>query len=145
MADFMKKQGVAFWCNAVAIVAAIVALIGTIISSNISTAYVLSNLGMIAGLTVASIVLLVVAIVAPVKFGNHDLISTIALILAVAAIGFAFRELIMDRVFLIAAQFSYDAVNMTGWRVFYASAVGMAGYFISAIALIIGSFLKSVK
>lgn len=145
MADFMKKQGIACWFNAVAIIAAIVALIGTIISSNISTAYVLGNLGMIVGLTVAAVVLLVVAIVAPTKFGNHDIISTIALILAVAAIGFAFRELIMDRVFLIAAQFSYDAVNMTGWRVFYASAVGMAGYVISAIALIIGSFLKSVK
>ena len=145
MADFMKKQGIAFWFNAIAIIAAIVALIGTIISSNISTAYILANLGMIVGLTVAGIVLLAVAIVAPMKFGNHDFISTIALVLAVAAIGFAFRELIMDRVFLIAAQFSYDAVNMTGWRVFYAAAVGMAGYFISAIALIIGSFFKSVK
>ena len=145
MADFMKKQGIAFWFNAVAIIAAVVALIGTIISSNISTAYILANLGMIVGLTVAGIVLLAVAIVAPMKFGNHDFVSTIALVLAVAAIGFAFRELIMDRVFLIAAQFSYDAVNMTGWRVFYASAVGMGGYVVSAIALIIGSFLKSVK
>ena len=145
MADFMKKQGIAFWFNAIAIIAAVVALIGTIISSNISTAYILGNLGMIIGLTVAGIVLLAVAIVAPTKFGNHDFVSTIALILAVAAIGFAFRELIMDRVFLIAAQFSYDAVNMTGWRVFYASAVGMGGYVVSAIALIIGSFLKSVK
>lgn len=145
MADFMKKQGIACWFNAIAIIAAVVALIGTIISSNISTAYVLGNLGMIVGLTVAGIVLLVVAIVAPMKFGNHDFVSTIALVLAVAAIGFAFRELIMDRVFLIAAQFSYDAVNMTGWRVFYASAVGLGGYVISAIALIIGSFLKSVK
>ena len=141
----MKKQGIAFWFNAIAIIAAIVALIGTIVSSNISTAYVLGSLGMIIGLTVAGIVLLAVAIAAPMKFGNHDFISTIALILAVAAIGFAFRELIMDRVFLIAAQFSYDAVNMTGWRVFYASAVGMGGYVVSAISLIIGSFLKSVK
>ena len=145
MADFMKKQGIAFWFNAIAIIAAIVALIGTVISSNISPAYVLGNMGMIAGLTIGCIVLLVVAVAAPMKFGNHDIVSTVALLLAVAAIGFAFREVIMDRVFLIAAQFSYDSVNMTGWRVFYASVVGMVGYFVSAIAVIIGSFLKSVK
>ena len=138
MADFMKKQGTAFPFNAVAVVAAIAALIGTVISSNISTAYTLAALGQITTLTVAGIVLLLVAMIAPAKFGNYDILSTVALLLSVAALAYSFNLLIMDRVFLIAAQFSYDAVNATGWSVFYASAVGLAGYIISILCIIIG-------
>ena len=40
MAAFMKKQGIAFWCNIIAILAGVVGIVGMMRSSGIDSAQV---------------------------------------------------------------------------------------------------------
>ena len=85
------------------------------------------------------------AIWSPTKFGNHDFISTAAVVGAIALFSAVIGAMILERILMIAGLFSYNSQNMTGWSVFYAIVVCAVALVIANVALIIGAFTKSVK
>ena len=107
--------------------------------------YALGNLGTIALLGVCGIILAVAAICLPNKFGNHDILGTLAVLGAIAVYTAAFGQVLSERILLIAGLFSYDSVNTVGWQVFYVTVVSIAAFLVADIILIIGAFSRSVK
>ncbi|MBQ9189832.1 MAG: hypothetical protein IJ138_10945, partial [Clostridia bacterium] len=77
--------------------------------------------------------------------GNHDYISTVAVVAAVALFMAIVGTMILDRILMIAGLFSYNSQNMTGWSVFYATVTSAVALVIACLALIIGAFTPSVK
>ena len=145
MADFIKKQSVGAYFNCIAAVAGIVGIVAAVICSNMTVTYALGNMGTIALLGVCGIILAVAAICLPNKFGNHDILGTLAVLGAIAVFAAAFGQVLSERILLIAGLFSYDSVNTVGWQVFYVTVVSIAAFLIADLVLIIGAFTKSVK
>lgn len=145
MSAFMKKQGIAFYFNVIALILGIAGLVVTLYSSNISSAYAYNALGLIVFLAIAGILLCAGAIYAPNRLGNHDLVSTVCVLGAIGTYSAIIGNVILDRVLLISGLFSYNSQNQIGWTVFYATVAGIVCLLVGIIALIIGSFLKSVK
>ncbi len=145
MANFLKKLSVGSYLNVIAAVAGIVGLIAMIVSNGVSSAYALKTAGMLTLMGVCGILLALVAVWSPTKFGNHDYISTVAVVAAVALFMAIVGTMILDRILMIAGLFSYNSQNMTGWSVFYAIVVCAVALVIANVALIIGAFTKSVK
>ena len=84
MANFLKKLSVGSYLNVIAAVAGIVGLIAMIASNGVSSAYALKTAGTLTLMGVCGILLALVAVWSPTKFGNHDYISTVAVVAAVA-------------------------------------------------------------
>ena len=145
MANFLKKLSVGSWLNVIAAVAGIVGVIAMIASNGVSTAYALKTAGTLTLMGVCGILLALVAIWSPTKFGNHDFISTIAVVAAVALFMTIVGTMILDRILMIAGLFSYNSQNMTGWSVFYATVTSAVALVIACVALIVGAFTPSVK
>ena len=141
----MKKFRIGSWLNLIAAVAGIVGLIALIVSNNISSAYALKNAGAVTAMALGGILLTIVAVWSPTKFGNHDFISTIAVIGAIALFSAVIGYMILDRILMIAGLFSYNSQNMVGWSVFYAVVTGAAALLIANLILVIGAFTPSVK
>ena len=141
----MKNFRIGSWLNLFAAIAGIVGLIALIVSNSISFAYALKNAGLVTLMAIGGILLALVAIWSPTKFGNHDFISTIAVVGAIALFSAVIGKMILDRILMIAGLFSYNSQNMTGWSVFYAVVTGAVALVIANVALIIGAFTKSVK
>ncbi len=145
MANFLKKLSVGSYLNVIAAVAGIVGLIAMIVSNGVSSAYALKTAGMLTLMGVCGILLALVAVWSPTKFGNHDYISTVAVVAAVALFMAIVGTMILDRILMIAGLFSYNSQNMTGWSVFYATVTSAVALVIACLALIIGAFTPSVK
>lgn len=145
MSDFIKKQSIAFYLNVIAAIFGVVGLIATVYSNGISSAYTYNSLGLIIALAVVGIVLCGVAVYAPNRWGNHDIVSTISVLAAIFVYAAVIGNIILERVLLISGLFSYNSANTVGWSVFYASVVAIVCILIGILALIIGSFTKSVK
>lgn len=145
MTAFIKKQGAAFWFNCIAAIAGVVGLVAMNVSSSIDTAYAYHNLLSLVLLGVCGIILAIVAIVAPNKFGNHDFLSTASVIGAVGLFASVIGKMINQRVLLVAGLFSYNSQNMVGWSVFHATVAAIVALVVAVLALIIGAFTTSVK
>ena len=145
MANFLKKLSVGSYLNVIAAVAGIVGLIAMIVSNGVSSAYALKTAGTLTLMGVCGILLALVAVWSPTKFGNHDYISTVAVVAAVALFMAIVGTMILDRILMIAGLFSYNSQNMTGWSVFYATVTSAVALVIACLALIIGAFTPSVK
>ena len=145
MANFLKKLSVGSYLNVIAAVTGIVGLIAMIASNGVSSAYALKTAGTLTLMGVCGILLALVAVWSPTKFGNHDYISTVAVVAAVALFMAIVGTMILDRILMIAGLFSYNSQNMTGWSVFYATVTTAVALVIACLALIIGAFTPSVK
>lgn len=145
MKDFMKKQGAAFYLNAIAGILSIAGLIAMIMCSTMTSSYGLNSLTKLIVEAVIGIILIGAAIYAPNRFGNHDYVSTVAVIAAIALLSAIIGGVITERILLISGLFSYNAGNMLGWSVFYATAASLACYLIAIVFLIAGAFSRSVK
>lgn len=145
MKDFMKKQGAAFYLNALAGVLSIAGLIAMIMCSTMTSAYALNSLGRLIVEAVIGIALIVLAIYSPNRFGNHDYISTASVIAVIALLSTVIGSMITERILLVSGLFSFNAGNMLGWSVFYATAVAMGCFLIAIVCLIAGAFTTSVK
>lgn len=145
MSAFLKKQGAGFYIQALALAAAVAAVITMVISSNISAAESLNSLHTYLVEALVGIAMILVAVYASNRFGNYDLISTIALMAAVGLFSAVICGMILSRVLLISGLFSWNSMNTLGWRVFYVSVASMVCYLVSIILLIISAFLKTTK
>ena len=145
MANLTKKLSIGSYLNLIAAVAGVVGLIALIVSNGISSAYALKNAGTVTLMAVAGILLALVAIWTPTKLGNHDFISTVAVLAAIGLFMAVVGYMILDRILMIAGLFSYNSQNQLGWSVFYAVVTGAAAFVIACVALIIGAFTPSVR
>lgn len=141
----MKKQGTAFYLNILAAILGLVGLILTVRSSAMSTDNALSNLSTLILAGVAAIVLVCVAIIAPNRLGNHDPLSAISVLAAIALYSYLFGSCVSQRVMLIAGLFSFNANNTVGWSIFYTCIGAWVCLLVGILFLVAGSFLNSVK
>lgn len=145
MTAFIKKQGTAFYFNALSAVIGIVALIAMIVSSTMTEAYALNSFPLFVLGAIAGVLLIVIAVYAANRWGNYDYVSTVSVIAAIALFSAVIGGIILNRVLLISGLFSWNSGNTPGWNVFYASIVSIVCFVVSILFMIIGSFLKSVK
>ena len=141
----MKKQGIACYLNILAAILGIAGVILTVVSSTATTDNALSGLPMLVAAGVIGILLVCAAIYLPNRMGNHDPISAVAVLGAIALYSYVFGACVSQRVMLIAGLFSFNAGNTAGWQVFYLCVAAWCCILVGIIALIVGSFLKSVK
>lgn len=130
------------------LVAALLGLAGTIltiVSGTVSADNPLSNTAMIAAAGFAGVVLCVLSIIAPARFGNFDMLGTVSILGAIALYCYALGAAVGQRVMLIAGLFSFNAANEAGWSVFYVSVAAWACLIVACVALIVSGFTKSVK
>ena len=72
-----KKFAAGSWFTLLAAVAGVVGVIAMLRSSNIDTAYAYKTVNTLLLMGIGGIVLCLIAVWSPTKFGNHDFISTI--------------------------------------------------------------------
>ena len=141
----MKKFGIACYLNIVAAILGIVGLFLTVRSSTMSADNALTNLSTLSLAGVVAIVLVCVAIVAPSRLGNHDPLSTVSVLGAIALYCYLFGSCVSQRVMLIAGLFSFNDANTMGWSIFYTCIGAWVCLLLGILLLVIGSFLNSVK
>lgn len=141
----MKKQGIAFYLNILAAILGAVGLFLTVRSSTMSADNALSNLSTLILAGVVAILLVCVAIVAPNRLGNHDPLSAISVLAAIALYCYLFGSCVSQRVMLIAGLFSFNDANTVGWSIFYTCIGAWVCLLVGILFLIVGSFLNSVK
>ena len=140
-----RKKTAGFFLCCLAALAGIVGVVAMVISSRIDTAYAYRALNQLILMGAGGVVLCLLAMWAPTKLGNHDILSTLSVIGAIALYMYVLGVMISDRVLMVAGLFSYNSQNMVGWRVFYATVVSGAGFVIASLILIISAFVSSVK
>lgn len=143
---FLKKQGAAFYFNAVAIVFAIVGIVTMVMSSTYSAANVLAALTRLVIQGVLAVVLVAGGIWAANK-GKDDngIIGLAATMAAIALIVATIGNIINSRILLISGLFSFNSQNMVGWHVFYITVACLVCYVVAIVAMIIGTFCKATK
>lgn len=139
------KKGIAFYLNAVAAVLGVAGVALAAYSSTLSADNALMNQPMILAAGVIGVVLVLVAMLAPSRMGDHNPVSAVSVLAAIALFSFVYGQCALQRIMLIAGLFSFNAGNTAGWNVFYAVIACAVCMVISCILLIVGSFCKSVK
>ena len=140
-----KKLKIGSYLNLIAALAGIVGVIAMVVSCRIDSAYMLKTMQTLILMGCGGVLLCLLAVFAPMKLGNHDIISTASVIGAIYLYMSVLGTMVADRVLMIAGLFSYNSNNMVGWRVFYATVAGAAAFIIASLLLIIGAFTKSVE
>ena len=141
----LKKFTVGSWFTVLAAIAGIVGVIFMLKSSNIDTAYAYKTVNKLTLMGVCGVVLCLLAVWSPTRFGNHDIISTFGSVGSIALFMAVVGTMISDRVLMIAGLFSYNSQNMVGWRVFYATVTGAAAFVVGSVLLIAASFMKNAR
>ena len=141
----LKKFTVGSWFTVLAAIAGIVGVIFMLKSSNIDTAYAYKTVNKLTLMGVCGVVLCLLAVWSPTRFGNHDIISTFGSVGSIALFMAVVGTMISDRVLMIAGLFSYNSQNMEGWKVFYATVTGAAAFVVGCVLLIAASFMKNAK
>lgn len=143
---FLKKQGVAFYCNVLAIILAVAGIITMVMSSTYSEANALADLTRLVVQSILAIVLVAGGIWA-VNAGkdNNGIISLAATMAAIALVVATIGNIINSRILLISGLFSFNSQNTVGWHVFYVTVACLVCYVIAILAMVVGSFFKTTK
>ena len=141
----LKKFTVGSWLTLIAAIAGVVGVIFMLRSSNIDTAYAYKTVGSLTLMGVCGVILCLLAVWSPTRFGNHDIISSFGAVAAIGLFMAVVGTMIADRVLMIAGLFSYNSQNMVGWSVFYATVTGAVAFVIGSVLLIVASFMKNAK
>ena len=139
------KKGTAFYLGAVAAVLGAIGVALAAYSSMISTDNALANMPLVIGAGVVGVVLVVAAMLAPASMGNHNPVTTLGVLAAIALFSYVYGQCLLQRIMLIAGLFSYNAGNTVGWNIFYV-VVGCTVCLVAAcVLLIVSSFCNNVK
>ena len=143
---FLKKQGAAFYFNAVAVVLAVAGTIAMVMSSTYSEANALAALTRLVVQGILAAVLIVGGIWAANKGKDENgFIGLVATMAAIALIVATIGNVINSRILLISGLFSFNSQNMVGWHVFYVTVACLVCYIVAIVAMIIGAFCKATK
>ena len=141
----LKKLSFGGYLNVIAAILGVAGAVLTIVSSVFNADNKLSNLPMLAAACIVGAVLCLVPIVTSARLGNFDPVGTVSIWAAIAAYCYAVGGAVGQRVMMIAGLFSFNSGNTIGWQVFYISAGAWGCLVVGCVALIISSFLRSVK
>lgn len=141
----MKNQGIACYLNIIAALLGIAGVILTAVSGTMSAANALSGLPMLIAAGIAGVALVCLAVYSPNRWGNHDLVGSASVVVAIVLYTYVFGACLSQRIMLIAGLFSYNSGNTVGWSIFYVSIAAWVCLLVGCLFLIVGSFLKSVK
>ena len=141
----MKKLSTGGYLTAVAAVLGLAGAILTLVSGMVSADNPLANAAMIVGAAFVGVVLCALALFAPGRFGNFDLLGSAAILGAIALYIYSFGAAVSQRVMLIAGLFSFNAGNTAGWNVFYVSVAAWVCLILGCLLLVVGAFLRTVK
>lgn len=139
------KKTIGFYLTLAAVILGAAGTALSSYSSSLSTENALSNgtLILAAGL-VGAVLAAVGAFAAPAK-GNHNPVTAITVLAAIALYSYTYGQCVLQRILLIAGLFSYNSGNTVGWSVFYATVGCAVCMILACILLIISSFCKTVK
>ena len=107
----MKKLKIGGYLCALAAILGLVGTILTIVSGMVSVDNPLANTGMIAAAGFVGAALCVLAIFAPSRWGNFDLVGSASILGAIALYCYTFGAAVGQRVMLVAGLFSFNAAN----------------------------------
>lgn len=141
----LKKLSIGGYCNVLAAILGVVGVVLTIVSGTVSADNPLANLPMIAAAGVVGVVLCLVSTWSPTRFGNFDILGSVAILGAIALYCYTFAAAVGQQVMLIAGLFSFNAANEAGWKVFYVSVGAWACLLVGCLVLILSGFLRTVK
>lgn len=141
----LKKLSIGGYLNALAALLGLAGTILTIVSGMVSVDNPLTNTALIAVAGFAGVVLCLLAIFAPSRWGNFDMLGSVSILGAIALYCYTFGAAVGQRVMLIAGLFSFNAANEAGWSVFYVSAAAWACLLLGCVLLVVSGFVKSVK
>lgn len=141
----LKKLSIGGYLNALAAVLGLAGTILTIVSGMVSVDNPLTNTALIAAAGCAGVVLCLLAIFAPSRWGNFDILGSVSILGAIALYCYTFGAAVGQRVMLIAGLFSFNAANEAGWSVFYVSVAAWVCLLLGCVLLVVSGFVKSVK
>lgn len=141
----LKKLSIGGYLNALAALLGLAGTILTIVSGMVSVDNPLTNTALIAVAGFAGVVLCLLAIFAPSRWGNFDMLGSVSILGAIALYCYTFGAAVGQRVMLIAGLFSFNAANEAGWSVFYVSVAAWACLLLGCVLLVVSGFVKSVK
>lgn len=141
----LKKLSIGGYLNALAAVLGLAGTILTIVSGMVSVDNPLTNTALIAAAGCAGVVLCLLAIFAPSRWGNFDMLGSVSILGAIALYCYTFGAAVGQRVMLIAGLFSFNAANEAGWSVFYVSVAAWVCLLLGCVLLVASGFVKSVK
>ena len=139
------KKGIAFYLNLLAALLGAAGLGLAVYSSVLSVDNALTGLPLVIAAGVIGVVLVVLAAVAPARMGNHNPVTALGVLAAIALFSYVYGQCLLQRIMLIAGLFSYNAGNTVGWNIFYV-VVGCTVCLVAAcVLLIVSSFCNNVK
>ena len=141
----LKKLNIGGYFNVLAALLGVAGTVLTIVSGMVSTDNPLANTAVIAAAGFVGAALCILAVWAPARFGNYDLLGSVSIWGAIALYCYAFGSTVAQRVMLIAGLFSFNSANEGGWSVFYVSAAAWACLLLGCVLLVASGFVKSVK
>ena len=139
------KKGTAFYLSAVAAVLGVIGVALAAYSSMISTDNALANMPLVIGAGVVGVVLVVAAMLAPASMGNHNPVTALGVLAAIALFSYVYGQCLLQRIMLIAGLFSYNAGNTVGWNIFYVVVGCTVCLVVACVLLIVISFCNNVK
>ena len=141
----LKKLNVGGYLNVLAALLGLAGTILTIVSGMVSADNPLANTALIAVAGFGGVALCLLAILAPSRWGNFDMVGSVSILGAIALYCYTFGAAVAQRVMLIAGLFSFNSANEGGWSVFYVSAATWACLLLGCVLLVASGFVKSVK
>lgn len=141
----LKKLNIGGYLNVLAALLGLIGVILTIVSGTMSADNRLAGLPMLAAAGIVGVVLCLLSVWAPTRFGNFDIPGTLSIWGAIALYCYAFGGAVGQRIMLIAGLFSYNSGNTVGWSVFYVSVGAWACLLVGCLVLIISGFLRTAK
>lgn len=141
----MKHCAIACYLNGIAAVTGAAGVLLTVLSSTATADNALSGLGLTVAAGAAAVALVLLAIWMPTRKGNHDPVSAVSVVAAIALFTYVFGQVVSQRIMLIAGLFSFNAGNAAGWGVFRLVVAASACLLAANLLLVVGSFNRSVK
>lgn len=144
MANTSVKKGAGLYLDIIAIVVAVVGIVAMVLSS--SSGYEFDSLGLYLCLTVVGVALVIVAIALDLNSKKGpSVVSTIALGVAIFLLVFSGVQVVGSRALTISGLFSWNSMDTGGWDMFYKAVASAVCLVVSALILLIGSFLPIAK
>ena len=141
MTNYLKKQNTTFWLSAAAILIAVVGIVMLTLSNGVK-GYSINSYALILVAVIVAIGLNVTGTYFTDKQGAHSPIVAALSLASVLLLGFALGNILLNRLVLASALFTYDAVNTIGWGVFYNSIFAIGAFLTSSILISVSSFIK---
>ncbi len=140
----MKKLAIGFYLNVLGIILGVAGVCLTAYSSFMNADNAFGNLTVMMAAGILGVIIAVIGLVAGMR-SNHNIVSAVSGIAAIALYSYVYGQCIIQRVALIAGLFSFNSGNTAGWQVFYMTIAAVACLVVGALMLVIGSFCKTTK